>query len=136
MSDPHGFGRDLACLQDLSPTMEEIEGDAVLEQDLVHRIETPRGGLVDDADYGKDAAGLLSEGLMPGELAALPRQFEAEFRKDDRVESVTSETTRVDARDGVSLRSRFRIETAAGPFRFTTDVSAAGVLVTESATRR
>lgn len=136
MSDPYGFGRDLSCLHDLSPTMDEIEGVEVLEQDLVHRLQTPRGQLVDDADYGKDAASLMSEGLSPLELAGLPRQLEAELRKEDRVSAVTSESTRVDAPDGVSLRTRFKLTTAAGPFRFTADISAAGVLVSESAAPR
>ena len=86
-----GFGIDLLCTDDLDARLRECAADSVtaLAQDLYHRQITPRGSLVDDADWGIDVVDLLSKGSTPQEIAAVPTIVAGELRRDDRVADVT-----------------------------------------------
>jgi hypothetical protein len=128
MSDPFGFGSDLACGSDLDPMMREVEGLACFAQDLVHRLNVPRGGLVDDPDYGTDARDDVGRDFTPAELAALPGRYASELAKDDRVLQVKAKLL-VASRD--TLQVQFFIVSAAGPFRFTVDVGQALAVIKE-----
>jgi hypothetical protein len=93
--DGSGFGIDLICPSDLDPRLAETDtnSNASLSQDLFHRITTPRGGLIDDPDYGIDLRGKLSVGQTPQQIQALQGEIEAECRKDDRVNDVQAVVT-------------------------------------------
>jgi hypothetical protein len=88
---PWLYGRDLVCVTDLTPTLEETDPTTTqsLAQDIYHRITTERGSLVDDPDFGEDVRGYLSSATTPRELFAIGGRLEAEILKDDRVRSVT-----------------------------------------------
>ena len=51
---PHGYGSDISGAADLDPDMAEVDGFSTLAlaQALVRRLDTPRGTLLDDGNYG------------------------------------------------------------------------------------
>lgn len=127
MTTDADFGLDMRCR--FSPTMGDVTGLDLLQQDLIHRLETMRGGLIGDPDYGKSLSELLSKKTLARDLAAIPHAFEEELRKDDRVETVKA--TVLELTDSI-IRLRFDIETGLGPFRFTVGIDRAHALVVES----
>jgi len=86
-----GYGVDLVCAEDLTPSLDETPADSVLSlaQDLFHRITTPRGDLPDDPDYGTDVRQYLSAGMAPQDLTVAAGELASECRKDDRVRDVS-----------------------------------------------
>jgi hypothetical protein len=99
---PWLYGRDLVCVDDLTPTLEETDPTttASLAQDIYHRITTERGSLVDDPDFGEDVTGYLSTANTARALLSIAGRLEAEILKDDRVSTVVVEldgnTTQLD----------------------------------------
>lgn len=79
------FGSDIACTGDLDSELRLLGGRAVLVQDLLHRLETPRGGLWYDLSYGYDLRELLHQALSPADLAAIAPTVRAQFLLDERV---------------------------------------------------
>jgi hypothetical protein len=57
------LGVDLAALPDLDPSFPLVAGLANLGQALARRLETPRGGLFYDPNYGTDVRAWLNEGF-------------------------------------------------------------------------
>jgi len=128
------YGLDLACGFDLDPTGREIAADSIegLAQVCVHRLDMPRGSLVDDGEDGEDAglelASYLSRGMTDDELAALPARINAELSKDERVNRVD---TKIVLFSREVLRLQFFVTPNAGPtFRMTTDTTTAGTILT------
>jgi hypothetical protein len=110
-SAPHGYGSDLSCTDDLTATMDEVNGftTLALAQALVRRLDCPRGGLPDDPDYGIDIRAMLNRGLTTRELRDLAGAVRLELEKDERVDSAS--VTFRPAPDG----SSFAIEIAVTP---------------------
>lgn len=100
--------RDLVCEMDLDLFGRETEDPLeILSQDLYHRLIELYGSNPDDPDRGVGIASMLSgtaEDVDPG--AAI----EADFRKDDRVVSVSA---RVEPIPEVSGGYRIQIEVEA-----------------------
>jgi hypothetical protein len=84
------YGHDLSCLTDLDPAMLEVDGRMLLGQALARRLQTVRGTLIDDANYGFDLCGEIDDDLITRDIARITSQVDAEFVKDDRVLSSTS----------------------------------------------
>jgi hypothetical protein len=79
------YGSDLSCVFDLDPAMAEISGRLLLAQACARRIITPRGGLIDDPNYGYDITQFLNDDLSPSDLARIASGIDGELVKDERV---------------------------------------------------
>lgn len=85
------YGTDLDGVTDLSPTMAEASGLHMLAQALVRRLITPRGTLIDDANYGYDIRDFLGDDLSPADVGRIGSGVDQELIKDERV--LSSQTT-------------------------------------------
>jgi hypothetical protein len=93
-----GYGLDLSCVSDISPTLEETDPNSVqgISESLLRRLQTPRGALAqidDDSNYGFDVIGLLNNGVTAHDLRGMEAQIKAECLKDDRVADLTVTVT-------------------------------------------
>jgi hypothetical protein len=113
------FGHDLSCTTDLTSDMAEVDGTLQLGQALARRIITPRGGLIDDPNYGYDVRGFLNDDVTSRTLAEVQAKMDAEFLKDERV--LQSSTT-LSFTSGV-LTTTTIIQTANGPFTLVLAIS-------------
>ncbi len=120
------FGLDLWCEQDLDPRMPEVNGLVAFAQALARRLDTPRNMLIDDQDYGYDLVELVSRGMTPDELAAIPGRIVAELRKDERVDSVVAVVALASL---TTLILDLRVRSSLGPFKFTVAIADAKVAV-------
>jgi hypothetical protein len=86
-----GYGRDLACAQDLTEDFEEIDENSpqAIGQAIFRRWTTPRGQLQDDQEYGEDIVGMLNKGLTAAYIAEKAGRLKLEALKDDRVQDCT-----------------------------------------------
>lgn len=85
------YGSDLDCVTDLSATMNETSGLHMLAEALVRRLITPRGTLIDDANYGFDVRQYLGADLSPADVVRVGSGIDTELVKDERV--IVSKTT-------------------------------------------
>lgn len=88
VSDPPLFyGVDLVCIDELTDDLQETDptSAASLAQDVFHRLNTQRGTLPDDPDYGYDLAGALNRGVTAQEIAGIQGNARQEILKDDRL---------------------------------------------------
>jgi len=114
------FGTDLSCVSDLDATGAEVSGRLLLGQSLARRLQTPRGRLLEDANYGFDLRQYVNADLSPTDIARIRTGVEAECLKDERVLGATATVT---------LTSNVLIVTvllqdAAGPFSLVLSVTA------------
>ena len=108
------YGYDVSTFPDLDPMFTLVTGPRVVAEAVMRRFMTPRGGLVDAPDYGLDLRARINGKLMPGDIARLQADLEAEAEKDERVLSATATVTAVPST--MSMRVSVQLETAAGPF--------------------
>lgn len=89
MADPDGYGLDIACdpLTGISPLFDLVDGRAQLIQAILRRYETPRGGLLDDPQYGLGVFSWVGKRTDAAQLLAWGQALGAEARKDERVRS-------------------------------------------------
>jgi phage baseplate assembly protein W len=106
------LGTDLSCIQDLTDEMATVSGRLGLAQALARRIITPRGALIDDANYGFDITDFLDNDVLPATLAQVGGNVDAEFLKDQRV--LASTTTVITS--GQKLVTTSVVQDADGPF--------------------
>ncbi len=126
-----GFGSDISCTTDITATLDEVSGDSSLAvaQAAYRRLATPRGGLIDDDDYGLDVRRYLGRPMTAQEVQAITGEIRNELLKDDRIDSV-DEVSLVEA-SGQTFDLTVRCTTAAGPFRLTLAVADADTLIKE-----
>lgn len=110
LGDP-GFGRDLACILDVSDDLAEVDpfSPVAIGEATLRRLTTARGSLPDHADYGIDLRSFVNRGVPVDELRDLAGQIKNEITKDDRIESATV-TVALEAGNG--LRFAIRIKPA------------------------
>lgn len=86
-----GFGRDLSCVGDVTPSLAEVEpySPIGIGEATIRRLTTPRGTLPDDPDYGFDVRAYCNRGVSRQDLRDLGGLARAEATKDDRIEDVT-----------------------------------------------
>lgn len=82
----------------------------MLAEALARRLETPRGGLFYDADYGLDVRAMLNDAMTENGLAAIEDAILSEILKDDRVENAEVAATFSMEEESLSVR----IEVLAG----------------------
>jgi phage baseplate assembly protein W len=119
------FGQDFSFLTQLDPNLTLVGGIANLAQQLIHRLETPRGGLFYDLDYGTDVRALLNTAITPAKLSKCNSDVQRELTKDERVLSCTANTVFVPATS--SLQISINIATNSGPFSFVLSVTQVSV---------
>lgn len=92
---PLGWGRDLSCASDITPTLEEVDPSSTtgIAQATFRRWDCPRGALPPDTgkdsrDYGQDLRGALNRGTTDADLNALGGSLRTEATKDDRIAAV------------------------------------------------
>lgn len=126
---PLGYGSDLSCRWDLDPAT-EVEGIEALGQALARRLDTPRGQLVDDPDYGFDLKSILNEGITTADLNSLSRRIRNELTKDDRVSMISVTVQLLDV-IGRSIRVSIRIrpKESSETFAMTLAVTSAAVIL-------
>lgn len=88
-SDP--FGTDIVLLPDLDPTFQLESGSAVVASALLRRLQTPRGGLFYDPEYGYDLRDRLNDSSANG--FSIQSDVEDEIEKDSRVSNATVSTS-------------------------------------------
>lgn len=121
VNPPFGYGIDLSCISDLDPAMVEVSGRIALAQACVRRLQTPRGGLLEDPNYGYDIIGEIDGDMTSGDLARVGAQVDAELQKDERV--LTSTTAATLIAPGL-LVLNITLQDQAGPFRLVLSASA------------
>lgn len=86
--EPLGYGGDLDCIIDCTEDYAELDGDTPrgIAQAIARRYCTPRGGLLDDPDYGCDVRGMLNHATTQASLRSLQTRMKNEAAKDERVE--------------------------------------------------
>ncbi|AKF06084.1 GPW/gp25 family protein [Sandaracinus amylolyticus] len=131
---PFGYGADLSCASDLTPTMESVDpfSTRAIAEAAARRLDTPRGSLVDDPDYGLDLRSYLNRGTTAADINTLADRVRTEVAKDDRIARVRVVVT--PSADGSELRVALQIQPVdanAGPFSLTLAVTSAGVLIEE-----
>ena len=82
-----GFGVDLICVDDLSPTLKETKLDSTedLFQTAWHHLSTARGSVPDAPDFGIDVISWLHRGTTVQDLEAMAGEAKGEILKDDRI---------------------------------------------------
>jgi phage baseplate assembly protein W len=118
------LGTDISCFPDLDPMFVLVSGKLNLAQAIARRLQTPRGGLFYDLDYGFDLRAYCNETITDFSLYALRASIEAECEKDERVLKASSIITApLDGKLSVSIE----LTTAEGPFKLILAASAVTV---------
>jgi phage baseplate assembly protein W len=79
------LGSCMSCVTDLALGKPMASGRNALAQAIARRLQTPRGGLIDDFNYGYDLTGYVNDDLAPADIASIQTFVEAECLKDERV---------------------------------------------------
>lgn len=87
-NDPLGY--DLSCWDDLDPSMAEVSGAAMMDEVAHRRINTSRGQLITDMNYGINVWDILSAEATPAQVAQVSGLVDQELLKDDRIQSSSS----------------------------------------------
>ena len=119
------FGQDISCLVDLDPMLGLTSGIHTLAQGLANRLQTPRGSLWYDPDYGTDVRAYLNGAMTTQKLGQLQAAVQGECMKDRRVLSAACAATFSASTSTLSLKVTGT--TAAGPFALVLSVSAVSV---------
>jgi phage baseplate assembly protein W len=82
------LGSDFHGYPDIHPTLKQVSGTLCLVQALARRLETPRGGLFYDPDYGTDLRKFVNQSGVT--RAQVVSAIQTECLKDQRVASVTA----------------------------------------------
>lgn len=114
------FGSCWSCVSDLTMPSVMVSGNQAVAEAIARRLQTPRGGLIDDPNYGYDLTALLDAEVTPALIASLQSNVNAECVKDQRVSSASSS---VQFLASGALIVTIQLTTAAGPFSLTLSVS-------------
>lgn len=114
------FGSAWSCTTDLAMPASYASGFRVVAEAILRRWQTPRGGLIDDPNYGFDLSDFIGADLDRSVLANLAHNAGAEAEKDERVLSCQVSATLA----GELLLISGTVETAEGPFALVVSVSA------------
>ncbi len=117
------FGQDFSCLPDLRPTVLN-SGLQNLAEAILRRLQTPRGGLFYDLDYGTDLREWVNGSFAAADILRYQGLVQDECEKDDRVLSAEAQIT-PDGSGGFQVA--IGLSTGIGPFNFVVGVSQASV---------
>jgi phage baseplate assembly protein W len=117
------LGSCWSCLTDLTMPATMATGFRCVAEAIVRRWSTPRGGLVDDPNYGTDVTDLINDDLDKAAIAQMAHALRAEAEKDERVLSCETTVTLL----GDSLIVTGKVATASGPFQLVVSVNSVTV---------
>jgi len=130
----YDLGTDISVSPDLDEEEGEINGLACLAQDLLLRMDQPRGiddGTEDGAEYGYDVRALLNESMTPQRLLECVVNIELEVLKDDRVDTCSASRSRFDSTTR-TLFINLDVTTAAGPHALSIVATADNLTIIEA----
>lgn len=129
---PYYYGSDVSCASDVDPRWTEISDTAlIIAEHCVRRIDTPVG-LPDDSSWGLSITEYCNKPTTLQELRGLEGRIAAEYRKDDRIESVRVEVTSSTDYTTLTVKARIvPVDPMTGDFTLTLSASDAGVLIEE-----
>jgi hypothetical protein len=119
------FGTDFDFLSGLNPAFALVTGYYNLGQALAHRLQTPRGGLFYDLDYGTDIRGYVNMAITGQVASQLVGDIQSECLKDERVQTVTAAQSMNAATSTLTIT--ITGTTSDGPFTFILSVTSATV---------
>ena len=125
LPEQQDYGLDLSCIEDLDPAMVQVSGRQLLAEALARRLQTARGTLIDDPNYGYDVTALLNDDVDTKTIAQIAGKIDAEFKKDQRV--LSSQTTVTYSNFALLITSSIR--DAVGPFPLVLAASAVTVKI-------
>lgn len=135
-SAPFGYGTDVSCDSDVDPLVRDVNGftTLALAEAIVRRLDTPRGSLPDDKNYGISVPSYLNSGRTAQGIRQLAGQIRAEVLLDDRVQSLTVRVAPNSV--GSDLRIELLVEPidallGAGSFTLTLSASDVGLVLEE-----
>lgn len=132
--EPFGYGTDISCESDLDPLMTEIDGGTTLAlaQAIVRRLDTPRGSLPDDGNYGIDVRGFLNRGTSAADVRQMAGEIRNEVLKDDRVDTLTVTVRPNSVGSEITIELAVQpVDAAIGGFALTLAASDADLLLEE-----
>ncbi len=112
------FGSCWSCITDLVMPSTMASGFQVVAEAILRRWQTPRGGLIDDPNYGFDLSDYIGDDLDTRGLARIGQAAAAEAQKDERVLNAAVTVSLI----GDALTVAGLISTAKGPFRLVVSV--------------
>jgi len=83
MTQPYGIG--WSCTSSLTDPAVMVGGFQIVAEAIVRRWQTPRGGLIDDPNYGYDLTEFINADIDKAALAQIAHLAGAEAQKDERV---------------------------------------------------
>lgn len=103
--EPYGYGSDVWCDTDVDPGVRELAGSdrIVLAQAILRRLDTPRGSLPDDPDYGIALRSMLSTGTTAADVRRMAGQIHNEVTKDDRIDTLRVTVTPTPTGDALDI---------------------------------
>lgn len=129
---PFGYGSDVWCERDVDPNVEEIDPFSTLgiAQSTLRRLDTPRGSLPDDDDYGLALRDFVNVGMTATEVASLAGRIRNEVVKDDRIDTATVTVTPTPDGSEIDILILITaVDLAIGEFSMTLNASDAGILM-------
>jgi phage baseplate assembly protein W len=123
------LGTCWSCTTDLTMPSTMASGNRAVAEAIVRRWQTPRGGLIDDPNYGYALTNFVGVDLEPADIARIAHNASAEALKDERVLRCDVTITMV---DGTMIVSG-TCTTGAGPFRLVVSVSKLSVTLLQVA---
>lgn len=115
------LGIDLALLHDFPAGFELASGRRNLAYACARRLDTRRGSLIRDDDYGEDMREELNAEVEEYDLRQIESKARAELLKEPRVESVNVDATYNFSRQSLDLS--ITIDDGDGPFTFILSIS-------------
>jgi phage baseplate assembly protein W len=110
-----------SCVSGLSSPGVFVTGNRAIGEAIARRLQTPRGGLIDDPKYGYDLTDFVEADVSPADLARIQSNVAAECAKDERVAAATAKIVLTSA--GVLLAT-IELEPVGGePFSLVLSVS-------------
>jgi phage baseplate assembly protein W len=113
------FGTCWSCVTDLTMPAVMVTGYQCVAEATIRRLTTPRGRLIDDANYGFDLTQYVNASLASAQLSQIAKQCDAECAKDERVKSAATTLTFI----GGVLMAQIVVNTTAGPFLLVASVT-------------
>lgn len=115
---------------DCDPSFRLVTGRALLSQNIVCRLSTPRGSVIDCPNDCFDLRAELSDGMTQSQINALFGQVQQEIEKDQRVQSA-SVTGSYSAQTS-TLTLSIAIQSLYGPFPLTLGITSVSVTILDA----
>jgi hypothetical protein len=124
------LGTDIRALDDLSPQMNLQSGLPNLGEAIARRLQTPRGGLFYEPNYGIDVRSWLNEAMTADDVFRAKVAIEAECEKDERVLAADATVTLNQPQQTLTISLQLTL--ASGPFRLVLSVDQVSVTILET----